>query len=127
MQSLLCAGFGGFIGACLRFVTTKALLRLAPAFPYGTLLSNLLAAFAIGFIIGAERRAGNLDERLKSFLASGLLGGLSTFSTTSQETVQFLDKGSFLAAGLNHSANLVLSLGLVFAGAALGGAIFREA
>ena len=87
-----------------------------PRFPFGTLLSNVLAGFLIGFIIGAERHSAALPDRTKLFLTTGLLGGLSTFSTFSMETVNMLESGRYASAGANAALNVGLSLICVFAG-----------
>ncbi|HWP80358.1 MAG TPA: fluoride efflux transporter CrcB [Candidatus Acidoferrum sp.] len=115
-MNFLAVGAGGFLGACLRYFLSK---RLSFAdFPYGTLLSNLLAALAIGLIIGFERRSGALDPNTKLFLTTGLLGGLSTFSTFSLETVSYFESGKYLLAGANVILNVGLCLLFVFAGLA---------
>ncbi|HWQ51744.1 MAG TPA: fluoride efflux transporter CrcB [Terriglobales bacterium] len=116
-MNFLAVGFGGALGACLRYFLSK---RLSFAnFPYGTLASNLLAALAIGLIIGFERRSGALDPGAKLFLTTGLLGGLSTFSTFSLETVSCLESGKYLLAASNVALNVGLCLLFVFAGLAL--------
>jgi CrcB protein len=109
-------GLGGFLGACARYTITKTLSALMPRFPFGTLLSNVLAGFLIGFIIGTERHAAALPDRAKLFLTTGLLGGLSTFSTFSIETVSMLEGGRYAFAGANTVLNVGLSIICVFAG-----------
>jgi CrcB protein len=115
MLNVVVVGLGGFLGACSRYGLTNLLNRF-PSFPFGTLLSNVIAAFAIGLIIGAERQTGALSGRAKLFLTTGLLGGLSTFSTFSLDTVTMLEQGKYLAASGNILLNVGLCLVLVFAG-----------
>jgi CrcB protein len=86
-------------------------------------LSNVLAGLLIGFIIGMERHSAALPERTKLFLTTGLLGGLSTFSAFSMETMGMLEKGTFLLAGANILLNVGVSLLCVFAGLCLAKAI----
>jgi CrcB protein len=117
MFTLLAVGSGGFLGASLRFVMTNWLSVWLPQFPLGTLISNYLASIFFGVLIGLERYCGlAIAERLRQLITAGFLGGLSTFSTFSFETVKFIESGSYLKAGLNTLLNLVLSLGGVLLG-----------
>jgi CrcB protein len=109
-------GLGGFLGACARFAITRAFNMFLPQFPFGTLLSNVLAGFLIGFIIGVERQTAPLTDKTKLFLTTGFLGGLSTFSTFSMETVVMLEAGRYLPAGANTLLNVALSMLFVCAG-----------
>lgn len=115
-MGLLFVGLGGGLGACLRYLLTSRLGQAAPHFPYGTLLVNAAAGLFIGFIIGMERNSAALPRNTKLFLTTGLLGGLSTFSAFSLETVQMFESGRPVLAAANMSLNLCLSL----AGVALG-------
>lgn len=115
-MGLFFVGLGGCVGACLRYLLTNHFNQAAPHFPYGTLLVNAAAGLLIGFIIGAERNTAALPHHAKLFLTTGLLGGLSTFSAFSLETVQLFENGRLFLAAANVSLNICLSL----AGAALG-------
>lgn len=116
---LLAVGLGGFLGSLGRYLITRLLERFAFALPLGTLLSNVAAALLIGLIIGFERQMPALTPAKKLFLTTGLLGGLSTFSTFSLETVALLEAGKVLHALGNVGLNVGLSLVFVFAGFAL--------
>jgi len=85
----IAVGIGGFLGACLRFALSKITMIFGFDFPLGTLLSNIIAGVAIGFIIGL----GISSPKWKLFLTTGLLGGLSTFSTFSLATVNLFNEG----------------------------------
>jgi fluoride exporter len=113
---LLAVGFGGFLGSLGRYLITRLLERFEFAFPLGTLLSNVAAALLIGLIIGFERQMPSLMPAKKLFLTTGLLGGLSTFSTFSLETVTLLEAGKTLHALGNVGLNVGLSLMFVFVG-----------
>jgi CrcB protein len=92
------------------------------AFPFATLLSNVAAGFFIGVITGFERQSPMLSPNVKLFLTTGMMGGLSTFSTFSLETVTLFEKNSyFLAAG-----NILLNLVLCFAAVLIGCALARQ-
>lgn len=124
MAAFLVVGFGGFLGSCLRYALTK--LFPATTFPVATLLANVLAGFLIGLIIGCGRRSSLLTPTGKLFLTTGFLGGLSTFSTFSLETVTLFESGKVLLAAGNILLNLGFSLlGTVF-GLFLAGVFFAK-
>ncbi|MDR1271775.1 MAG: fluoride efflux transporter CrcB [Clostridiales Family XIII bacterium] len=118
-MELIAVGSGGFLGACARFLLTKAFDMAGADLPLGTLASNVIAGFLIGLIIGLERHMGNFDRHAKLFLTTGLLGGLSTFSAFSLETVTFLQAKQYLYAAGNTVLNLACSIIAVFLGFAL--------
>ena len=120
-MGLLAVGVGGFLGASLRYGFNVALVRWAAAFPFATLLSNVLAAIAIGFLIGLEQQRGTLEPHLRLFLMTGVLGGLSTFSTFSLETVSLFQSERYLAA----FGNVLLNLAICFAGVVFGAWVAR--
>jgi len=119
--------FGGGLGAAVRFLVTTAAARWA-AFPLGTLAVNAGGSFLMGLVMGAvlllTEKYGLIAEPLRLLLAVGFLGGLTTFSSFSFETLLLLKGGSyFLALGnvaLQLFAGLLLAaLGMVFAKALL--------
>lgn len=110
MVKLLAVGIGGFIGSCLRYAITKWSGTFLVSFPLGTLLSNAIAGFFIGFIIGFEQQSVRISNNAKLFLVTGMLGGLSTFSTFSLETIDLFKSGKYLLFVGNIALNLGLSL-----------------
>jgi len=114
MVEFLVVGAGGFIGSCFRFGITKAANSFGVSFPFGTLISNVIAGIIIGFVIGTGQTM-SISPKTKLFLTTGLMGGLSTFSTFSLETVVLWGDGKYLFALLNVLLNLALCLsGVVF-------------
>ncbi|MFT6831092.1 MAG: CrcB protein [Planctomycetota bacterium] len=116
MRELLLVGAGGFVGAILRYLT--ALWLAGTTFPFATLLVNVVGSFCIGALAGAMEK-GSWVEAHRHFIAVGLLGALTTFSTFSLETVALLRGGQHGAAALSILLNVALALGAARAGLAL--------
>jgi len=106
MTSLFQVAIGGALGASARFLTGVAVLRLAgPGFPWATLIVNVLGSFAMGVLIVVLAQGSN---RFAPLLITGLLGGFTTFSAFSLDTLSLFERGQ---AGL-ASAYVVGSVGL---------------
>lgn len=123
----LLVGLGGAIGCCVRFLIVKLMLPLCVQMPLATLFANVIAGFLVGFFAGAEQKAAWLTPRAKLFLTTGLLGGLSTFSTFSMETVTLFMAGETMRAVSNVALNLVFSFLGVFLGMAAAKLFFKNA
>ncbi len=109
---------GGAIGSWLRYVVTKQSLIWLPGYRgAGTLLVNVIGCLAIGYLAGGGAEHKTLSPAARTFLVSGLLGGLTTFSSLALETV-LLSRGTstWWAGGLHLAANLGLGLGGVLVG-----------
>lgn len=106
MIGILYVAAGGALGAVLRY----ALSQLPLAFPYATLLVNVLGCAAMGMIM-AKYNAGIIHEQVRLLLAVGVLGGFTTFSAFSWELVQLTQRGEWISATIYASASLVLSFG----------------
>ena len=116
----LCVGLGGFVGSVCRWGTGNALRGLAPGFPLGTLTANVAAGLIIGIVTGYDL-ASPLSPELRLLLATGLCGGLSTFSTFSSETLQLFQAGRYGLALANILLNVTTCLAGVWLGLRLGG------
>ena len=117
MKNILAVGCGGFYGASARYLVSLAAARLdSRGFPLGTFMVNLLGAFLIGLLSELFARACPDRDRLRLFLTTGIMGGFTTFSTFSLETVNLFQAGRpWMAA-----ANVLLSMTFCLAGAAAG-------
>jgi CrcB protein len=119
-MQILAVGFGGALGSVTRFVITKIANQFNIILPFGTLISNIVAALLMGLIIGIERQSQILPENIRLFLTVGCLGGLSTFSTFNIETVFYFENNNYLKGGINILLNLGLTLTFIYLGIILG-------
>lgn len=101
---------GGFIGAILRVLsgTIISKLTLSLSFPLATLFVNIVGSFVIGIFLTHPYVLSN--ENLKSFLTAGLLGGLTTFSTFSFDSLSLIEQRLFFNACLNVALNVGVAL-----------------
>lgn len=119
MKEILLVLVGGGIGSACRYGVSAAAGRaFGDGFAWGTLLVNLLGCLLIGFIVGLADRA-IVSRTVRILLVTGFLGGFTTFSTFSLESVRML-VGGYVGKGLlDIGLNLVLGLALTVAGLAL--------
>jgi len=107
----LAVSSGGGLGALLRYVVVTLTSHAAPSgFPLGTLIVNVSGSLAMGFltITLVERLDASLIWRV--FLLAGILGGYTTFSSFSMETVSLLQQGDYGRAIINVLSSVVLCL-----------------
>ncbi len=123
MQAFLLVGAGGAIGAMLRYGCSGVVGRLMPGdFPLATLLINVLGSLAMGLFIGALTKAmPSWAPEARLFIAVGILGGFTTFSAFSLDTVTLIERGQLVSAGLY----VVLSVAVSVLGLYLGLLITR--
>ncbi|MYD10215.1 MAG: fluoride efflux transporter CrcB [Chloroflexi bacterium] len=120
MESLIAVGVGGFFGAIARYVLTlaanHALTPALGAFPYGTLLVNVLGSFGLAlFGLWFGERAG-LSPQLRLLVGSGFFGAFTTFSAFANESYVLASEGKIALFLLNA----ILNYGLCLLGVALG-------
>ena len=117
MSAFLAVGLGAMIGAWMRWGLSVWLNPVAPALPLGTLAANLIGGYAIGLTIAWLTEHPALPPEVRLFLITGLLGGLTTFSTYSTEVVMALTRGAWLSTGIiaiSHMAGSFIATGLGF-------------
>lgn len=113
----LIVGLGGALGAMGRHGVNMASLKLmGPDFPYGTLTVNIAGGILIGLLAGCFAHFTSWSQELRLFLVVGVLGGFTTFSSFSLDTILLFEKGAYLPAVSYVTASFVLSLGGTVAG-----------
>jgi CrcB protein len=120
LSHFLAVGIGATFGAWLRWLFGLWLNRHADAMPWGTISANLLGGYLVGLVIGVLSAHPEWPPFWRLLLITGFMGGLTTFSTFSAETISFLEKGAYGMAlgyaGLSLLGSLVLTaLGLLSA------------
>lgn len=94
--SVLSIGFGAMAGALLRWWLGLMMNSIFPTIPLGTLAANIIGAFLMGMFMALIKNSFILSEASRLAIATGFLGGLTTFSTFSAETVSLLFRHEFL-------------------------------
>lgn len=100
MTAFLAVGLGAAIGAWMRWGLGLWLNPVLPAMPLGTLAANLVGGYVIGLSIAWFAEHPGVPPEARLFLITGLLGGLTTFSTFSAEVVTSLMRGLWVTGGL---------------------------
>jgi CrcB protein len=96
--ALFAVGFGAMLGAWLRWGLGLWLNPVLPALPLGTLAANLLGSYLVGIAVAAFHANSALAPEWRLFIVTGLLGGLTTFSSFSAEVVAQLQRADYLLA-----------------------------
>jgi CrcB protein len=116
---LIC--LGGSIGTGVRYLTGLMAARWFGAeFPYGTLIVNLAGAFIIGLVQQLGTEALLIPDTTRLFLTTGMMGGLTTYSTFSYETVRLMETGAWREAWINVLVTTTICLTLCFLGMVMG-------
>jgi CrcB protein len=115
-MNYLCIAIGGGIGALLRYFSSQFInLSVHNKFPFGTLVINCFGALLIGFLVNIFD-VFSINIKWKLFLMTGFLGGYTTFSTYSLETVQYFINGNIKCALVNILLNNFLCILFVLLG-----------
>lgn len=121
-KSVLFVGLGSFVGGSLRYMTVYWVDRKATGdFPVSVLVANVVGSLLIGLFLPMYSKFGwGRDDMLPLFLSVGMLGGYTTFSTFSLQTLRLLQSGHFGLASLNALGSFAACLLAVFCGWKLG-------
>ena len=125
MTRLVLVCLGGAVGSGLRYLAAVGAVRLyGDAFPYGTLAVNLVGCFLIG-VINRVATTSLIAEDTRLLLSTGVMGGLTTYSAFSYESVRLFQVGNWRGAVVNVGVTTVASLALCVAGMWLGARLER--
>jgi CrcB protein len=119
MERLLLVALGGALGSVARYLTGVGALRLlhlrAPG--SGTFIVNLAGGLLMGLLVGWLAHRGGADQdRWRMFLAIGVLGGFTTFSSFSLDAALMIQRRDWAIAGAYIAGSVVLSIAALFVG-----------
>jgi len=117
MSQIVAIALGGALGSVGRFLVAGWVGRvLGVNFPWGTLAVNVVGGLVMGLLVGLMAQAWSVSPAIRAFLTVGVLGGFTTFSAFSLETVLLLQRGDILAALAYIASSVALSVGAVWCG-----------
>ncbi len=117
MYHLLLVALGGALGSGFRHLTNLAALRLlGPAFPWGTLTVNVVGGFLMGLFVELLARRFGGSAELRLFVATGILGGYTTFSAFSLDFAVLYERGALVQAFGYVAMSVVLAIAALFFG-----------
>ena len=117
MQLFFAAAAGGALGAGARFLVNVACAQLlGPAFPGATLTVNVGGSFLMGLVVGISGFLLGGSAPLRTFLATGILGGFTTFSAFSLDAVELIERRQPALAALYVAVSVVVSIAALWAG-----------
>lgn len=119
-MTLLLIAIGAALGAPARYLTDRAIqMRHDTAFPWGTLIVNIIGSFILGLVTAANPW---LDSAVAAGMAIGFCGGFTAYSTFGYETIRLAEDGAGFLAAANAITSLGGGLGAVSLGLAVGAA-----
>ncbi len=121
MRTVLLVALGGALGSVARWAVGGWVHRLSPTstFPWGTLTVNIVGSFAIGAVLTLALERALVSPNARLFLVTGVLGGFTTFSAFSWESIALVRDAQWPAAFAYVFGSLAAGLLAAFAGAAL--------
>lgn len=117
LRNLLIVGTGGLIGTVMRYLVQVHIEKLmGSTFPLGTFLINILGSFIIGVVYGLVDKGNIMGPEWRLFLAVGLCGGFTTFSTFSADALNLIKDNSFVQMLLYTGGSVLFGLLAVYFG-----------
>lgn len=122
IPSVFYVGIGGALGAISRFMLSTW-FNTKEGFPFGTLCANALGCFLLGFL--GTYLSNRMSPEWKLVVSTGFLGALTTFSTFSFETMQFVLRAQWKLATIYFLAQILSGLTLTLLGITLAQSVFK--
>lgn len=117
LRTILIVGSGGFIGSVMRYLVQFYMEKnLTSTFPWGTLIANVAGSFIIGMIYALTEKGNLLNPELRLFLAVGICGGFTTFSSFAYNNFTMIKENSITLLLFNVGGNLFLGIMSVYLG-----------
>ena len=120
IQDPLAVGIGGVCGALLRYWISGLIPTNSGSFPFATFIINLSGSFILGFFLSLAQTHLKVPKWLRLFLATGLIGSYTTFSSFSAETLALWREGFFMTGILYSLLSLIGGMLSVWAGVEAG-------
>lgn len=115
LKAIIAIAIGSTVGGVFRWILSNKFNQFY-TIPFGTLLSNLIAGYIIGFAMSALANMPNISPEWRLLIITGFCGGLSTFSTFSAEIVMFLQKGQITLGLSTIAIHVIGSVTMTFLG-----------
>jgi CrcB protein len=116
MKFVLLAAAGGALGSAARYLVNQASVALfGLGFPWGTSTVNIAGSFLMGLVIGIGALKFSMSNEMRIFIATGFLGGFTTFSAFSLDFALLVERKAYALAGLYLVGSVSLSILALFA------------
>lgn len=127
MMRVLLVGLGGFVGSMLRYLLSGVFQGVfqTARFPIGTVIVNLSGCYVIGLLSQLAESQGAFTDLVRALVFPGILGGYTTFSTLSNESLNLFRAGDVGLGVLNVGVQVLGGLSLAWAGRITGELIWR--
>jgi CrcB protein len=125
LRTLLIVGTGGFIGSVMRYLIQVYVEKgLVSTFPWGTFVANIAGSFIIGIVFAFAEKGSLLNAEWRMFLAVGICGGFTTFSSFAFNNFTMIEERSIGQLLLNVGGSLFFGIMAVYLGIILVRSIF---
>ena len=120
MPTILAIAIGGGLGSVLRHLVNNAVGSAAgTTFPWGIMLINVVGSLIMGVLVSVFAHVGEVPQSTKAFLTVGILGGFTTFSTFSLDSIMLIERGTPGLAALYVGGSVGLGLVGLYSGMVL--------
>jgi CrcB protein len=117
LRTILIVGAGGFIGSVMRYLVQFFVEKqLSTTFPWGTFIANITGSFIIGIVFAMAQKGNLLSAEWRLFLAVGICGGFTTFSSFAYNNLSMLKEQAYGQFIFNVGGSLILGLLAVYLG-----------